>query len=78
MRRTAMTVALVGLLVLAGVGYLSGLSLWACTVRSLAGAAALYVMARLALQLALASFVSAIVDGQSVEAAGKKSREHNP
>jgi hypothetical protein len=77
MHRTALTIALVGLLVFAGIGYFSGLRMLTCTVRSLAGAAGLYLAARVAMRMALAIFVSAVMRSSPGASAGRKDREHN-
>ena len=46
-RQTAMTIAILGFFVLAGVGWFRGSSMYACATRGLVGAAVLFVLVRL-------------------------------
>ena len=57
--------AVVGFFVLAAIGWLHGVPVWACSVRSIAGAFVLYVTLQLAGRLAAAVLASAAVSGLS-------------
>jgi hypothetical protein len=65
MRPLTATVAATGFFVLAAVGLLSGVPVWACSVRSVVGAFVLYVALRLAGWLAVSILASAAVKGVS-------------
>lgn len=61
MHRLATTIAVFGMLVLAAVGYYSGLTMTALSIRAVVGAAVLYVAARVGLSLMVAIMVSAVM-----------------
>lgn len=73
MHRVAMTIAILGMLVMAGVGYFSERTILGCTVRSVIGAAILYVVSMVAMRLVLAIMVSAVM---SSNAAAKPEKAH--
>ena len=77
MQRAAITVAVVGLLVFAGIGYFSGLGILTCSVRALAGAAGLYVASLVAMKMALAILVTAVMRSNHNANVGRKDREYN-
>jgi hypothetical protein len=76
MHRVAMTIAILGMLVLAGVGYFSERTILGCTIRSLTGAAILYVVSLVAMKLVLAIMVSAVVSSNTTVKPEKANREH--
>ena len=76
MHRVATTIAVFGMLVLAGVGYLSGLTMLACTIRAVVGAVILYVASRVAMSLVLAIMVSAVISSGQANKPERANREH--
>lgn len=76
MHRVAMTIAICGMLVLAGVGYFSERTIFGCTIRSLTGAVILYVVSMVAMKLVLAIMVSAVVSSNPAVKPEKANREH--
>ena len=61
MNRLAMSVAVVGLLVLAGVGWLSDLPPLTCAIRAAVGAAVLFVVTRVGARMALSLIVDEVI-----------------
>ncbi|MCY2925626.1 MAG: hypothetical protein NT031_09325 [Planctomycetota bacterium] len=57
--------AMIGFFVLAAIGWLNGVPVWACSVRSIAGACVVYVTLQLAGRLAVAILASAAVGGMT-------------
>ncbi len=76
MHRVAMTIAILGMLVMAGVGYFSERTILGCTIRSLIGAAILYVLSMVAMRLVLAIMVSAVMSGNAASKPEKANREY--
>ena len=75
MHRVATTIAVLGMLVMAGVGYFSERTILACTIRSAIGAAILYVVSMVAMKLVLAIMVSAVVSSNTAAKPEKANRE---
>lgn len=63
MRQLSGIAAVVGFFVLAAVGLLHGVPIWACSTRSIAGAFILYITLQLAGRLTAAVLASAAVSG---------------
>jgi hypothetical protein len=75
MHRVAMTIAILGMLVFAGVGYFSERTILGCTIRSLICAAILYVVSMVAMKLVLAIMVSAVISSSPAAKPEKANRE---
>lgn len=75
MQRAALTIAILGFFVLAGVGQLSGVGPLTCAARAAVGAAALYAIVTVAMKLALAIFVNAIMSQHQPPQARKDQSE---
>jgi hypothetical protein len=60
---------------LAGVGYFSERTILGCTIRSVVGAAILYVVSMVAMKLVLAIMVSAVMSGSAAVKPEKANRE---
>ncbi|MCY2932041.1 MAG: hypothetical protein NTV86_21615 [Planctomycetota bacterium] len=63
MRQLSAMAAVVAFFVLAAIGLLHGVPVWACSTRSIAGAFVLYVTLQLAARLTVAVLASAAVRG---------------
>ena len=75
MHRVAMTIAIMGMLVFAGVGYFSERTILGCTIRSVTAAAILYVVSMVAMKLVLAIMVSAVMSSNPATKPEKANRE---
>jgi len=64
-RRTPVTVAVLGFFVLAGVGWFSGVAPFLCGIRALIGAAVLYVLARIAGRVLVHIMADAMLRGSA-------------
>ena len=74
MRRFAATTAILGFLGLAGVGLASGVPPFDCALRALAGAAGLYVLARIVGRIVLQIMIDVLVDSAAGRAEGEEKR----
>lgn len=63
-KRIAVRAAVLLFFVMAGVGWVCGLSPETCTVRALLGACAVYILVQLAGQLVIRVLIAALVDDQ--------------
>lgn len=78
-RRIAVTVAIVGFFALAAVGWVSGLSVYACATRALVGAGVLFVLVRLVSRVLLRIVADAIIRNAAArDAAQGQVREREP
>lgn len=76
MHRVATTIAVFGMLVLAAVGYYSGLTMMALSIRAVVGAAVLYAAARVGLSLVVAIMVSAVMSANQSKPQERARSEH--
>ena len=78
MKQTAVTIAVMGFFVLAGVGWVAGLSPSDCAFKALLGAAALYVLTKLAGRMVVNIMVSTIVSANTSAAASGEDTAGEP
>lgn len=69
MRNIAVSISVVSFFLLALVGWCSGLPVFVCSMRALAGAAVLYVIVKVAGRLILAVMVDAVIKSRSSDQA---------
>ncbi len=78
MKQTAMTVAVVGFFVLAGVGLFAGLSTFDSAAKALMGAAVLYILTTMAGRMVVNVMVQTIMSANTGTAAGDEDTNREP